>query len=135
METGRHRRRRIDQLQRAGRFDPTILSWTRFNRLQPESRILLFGTDRLDYITTWLAAVSSGIIPIVVSDLYKPPDLLYFLADTSVHALFIDREQLPKLMEIRSELPPSPQTVIVRGEGAAELARHLSKQAIRCASS
>jgi benzoate-CoA ligase family protein len=98
--------------------------------LRPESRILLFGTDSLDYVTTWLAAVNSGVIPVVVSDLYKPPDLLYFLTDTGVCALFIDCEQVPKLREIRGELPSSLRIVIVRGEGAAELARHLPDQTI-----
>ena len=42
--------------------------------LRPEARILLFGTDSLDYVLTWLAAVRLGTVPVVVSDLYKPQD-------------------------------------------------------------
>ena len=52
--------------------------------LRPEARMLLFGTDSLDYVLIWLAAIRLGAVPVVVSDLYKPRELLYFLADTGV---------------------------------------------------
>ena len=61
---------------------------------------MLFGTDSLDYVATWLGSVHAGAIPVVVSDLYKQKDLLYFLVDTAVRVLYIDSEQLPKLIEI-----------------------------------
>lgn len=98
--------------------------------LRPESRLLMFGTDSLDYVATWLGAIRSGVIPVVVSDLHKPPDLLYFLADTAASALFIDAEQLPKLIAIQAELPPALRTVIVRGDGAGELSQQLPGLAI-----
>jgi benzoate-CoA ligase family protein len=98
--------------------------------LQPESRMLLFGTDSLDYVTTWLAAIRLGAVPVVVSDLYKPRDLGYFLADTGVHALFIDAEQLAKLIEIAGAVPSSLRTIVVRGHGAAEAARYFPKQSV-----
>ncbi len=82
----------------------------------PENRILLFGTDSLDYITMWLGAVRIGAVPAVVSDLYKAPDLLYFIRDTAARLLFIDAEQLPKLAEIAAVLPASLETIIVRGD-------------------
>jgi benzoate-CoA ligase len=82
----------------------------------PESRILLFGTDSLDYITLWLGAIRIGAVPAVVSDLYKAPDLLYFIRDTAARLLFIDAEQLPKLAEIAAALPASLETIIVRDE-------------------
>ena len=73
--------------------------------LQPEVRMLMFGTDSLDYVVTWLASIRLGAIPVVVSDLYKQRELLYFLVDTGARVLFIDSEQLPKLIEIAAELP------------------------------
>ena len=82
----------------------------------PENRILLFGTDSLDYVTLWLGAIRIGAIPAVVSDLYKASDLLYFICDTAARLLFIDSEQLGKLAEIAAALPASLETVIVRGE-------------------
>ncbi len=93
----------------------------------PEDRILLFGTDSLDYVVMWLATVRAGAIPAVVSDLYKPRDLLYFLRNTAVRMLFIDAEQLGKLVEIANELPASLQTIIIRGDLSAEIAGKFSQ--------
>jgi benzoate-CoA ligase len=84
--------------------------------LVPESRMLMFGTDSLDYVVTWLAAVRLGAIPVVVSDLYKQDELLYFLTDVAARVLFIDGEQTEKLLAIADRLPNSLETVIVRGE-------------------
>ena len=90
--------------------------------LGPESRLLLFGTDSLDYVTFWLGAVRLGAVPVMISDLYKAKDLAYFLADTAVRLLFIDVEQVPKLLDIASQLPTSLTTILVRGDVSADLA-------------
>lgn len=84
--------------------------------LGPESRLLLFGTDSLDYVTLWLGAIQIGAVPVVISDLYKAKDLAYFLTDTAVPLLFIDVEQIPKLTDIAGELPDSLKTILVRGD-------------------
>lgn len=98
--------------------------------LPPEARLLLFGTDSLDYVTVWLGAVRIGAVPVVISDLYKAKDLAYFLHDTAVRLLFIDVEQLPKLAEIAHDLPASLQTILVRGEVPADLAARFSGRAV-----
>jgi benzoate-CoA ligase len=98
--------------------------------LGPESRLLLFGTDSLDYVTVWLAAVWLGAVPVVISDLYRAKDLAYFLADTAVRLLFIDVEQLSKLLDIAGELPSSLKTILVRGEVSADLAKQLSGRSV-----
>src|SRR5262249_61199231 len=82
----------------------------------PENRILLFGTDSLDYVTMWLGAVRIGAVPAAVSDLYKAPDLLYFVRDTAARFLFIDAEQTGKLAEVAAALPASLEAIIVRGD-------------------
>src|SRR5215467_15005115 len=92
----------------------------------PEDRILLFGTDSLDYVAMWLGAVSAGAIPAVVSDLYRARELLYFLVDTAARFCFIDAEQLGKLVEIASELPRSLEAVIIRGEPEASVVAKLA---------
>jgi benzoate-CoA ligase family protein len=92
----------------------------------PEDRILLFGTDSLDYVAMWLGAVRVGAVPAAVSDLYKARELLYFLRDTAARLCFIDAEQLGKLLEIAGGLPPSLQIVIVRGEPDASVADMLA---------
>src|SRR5260221_2988146 len=96
----------------------------------PEDRVLLFGTDSLDYVAMWLGAVRAGAVPAVVSDLYKARELLYFLRDTAARLCFIDAEQLGKLVEIADELPPSLQIVIVRGEPDASVAARLMGQKV-----
>ena len=92
--------------------------------LAPGARILLFGTDSLEFVATWLGAVRAGVVPAVVSDAYKAPMLRYFLWDTAATALFIDAEQLEKLDEVADELPPTLRYVIVRGEAAELRGRH-----------
>jgi hypothetical protein len=98
--------------------------------LASESRLLLFGTDSLDYVTVWLAAIRLGAVPVVISDLYKAKDLAYFLADTAVRLLFIDEEQLPKLFDIAGELPSSLTTILVRGQISADLATHVAPRSV-----
>ena len=98
--------------------------------LQPEVRMLLFGTDSLDYVVTWLASVQLGAIPVVVSDLYKQRELLYFLIDTGAQVLFIDGEQLPKLIEISAELPATLKTIVVRGDVPHDFARNYPHQSV-----
>jgi len=92
----------------------------------PEDRILLFGSDSLDYVAMWLGAVRAGAVPAVVSDLYKARELLYFLRDTAARLCLIDAEQLGKLIETADGLPPSLQIVIVRGEFDASVAGRLA---------
>jgi benzoate-CoA ligase len=108
----------------AGRIEHTCGALAALG-LAPESRMLMFGTDSLDYVSVWLGAVRAGAVPVVVSDLYKARELLYFIADTGARMLFIDAEQLPKLAEVAAELPASLRTIVVRGDagGLARLPR------------
>ena len=98
--------------------------------LAPEQRLLLFGTDSLDYVTLWLGSVRLGAIPIVISDLYKPKDLAYFLNDTAVQLLFIDEEQLHKLLDVAGDLPSSLKTILVRGVVPGDFAARFPGRAV-----
>ena len=85
-------------------------------KIETGSRILLFATDSLEFLSIWFGAIRAGIVPVVVSDAYKAPNLLYFLRDTAAKSLFIDVEQTGKLDEIADEIPWTLQNVIVRGD-------------------
>jgi benzoate-CoA ligase len=98
--------------------------------LASEQRLLLFGTDSLDYVATWLGSIYLGAIPVVVSDLYKQKDLLYFLVDTAVGVLYIDSEQLPKLIEIAAGIPSTLKTILVRGELSTDIKRNFPRQIV-----
>lgn len=98
--------------------------------LAPEMRMLLFGTDSLDYVAAWLGSIRLGAVPVVVSDLYKTQDLLYFLNDTGARLLLIDAEQMLKLSEIGDQLPPSLQSIVVRGNVSPEMTSRFSGQSV-----
>ncbi len=87
--------------------------------IAPGTRILLFGTDSLEYLALWFGAIRAGVVPVVISDAYKAANLLYFLRDTAAETLFIDAEQVAKLAEIADDLPWPLKTIIVRGKDAA----------------
>ncbi len=90
--------------------------------LHPGDLMLFFGTNSVEYLATWFGALRAGGAPVVVSDLYKAPSLLYFLRDTGAKVLFIDAEQADKLTEITADLPDSLQHIIVRGKADTEIA-------------
>jgi len=89
--------------------------------LEPGERLLLFGTDSLEYLAIWFGAIRIGVVPVVVSDLYKSENLRYFLDDTAAKTLFIDSEQVGKLKDVAGLLPGSLKKIIVR-DGAADAA-------------
>ncbi|MEX2454729.1 MAG: benzoate-CoA ligase family protein [Rhodospirillaceae bacterium] len=89
-------------------------------RIEPGSRLLLFGTDSLEFLATWFGAIRAGIVPVVISDAYKASNLLYFLRDTAAKTLFIDAEQTGKLEEIAFDIPWTLANVIVRGPDIAD---------------
>lgn len=89
--------------------------------LEADTRLLMFGTDSADYIAIWLGSVRAGIVPAVVSDLYKAENLLYFIRDTAAKALYIDAAQIDKLLAIGDELPATLRYVIIHDAPAAEV--------------
>ncbi|MFN0263701.1 benzoate-CoA ligase family protein [Tepidamorphus sp. 3E244] len=96
--------------------------------LAVDSRILIFATDSLATIATWLGSVRSGIVPATISELYKAHQLAYFLRDTAATSLFIDAAQFGKLEEAGDALPDTLKVVIVNGEVGAH--DHLSARGI-----
>ena len=83
-----------------------------------ESRMLVFATDSLEFMACWLGAVRAGVVPATVSDAHKDHHLRYFIEDTACNTLFIDAEQIDKLLSIADDLPDTLQRVIVRGSAA-----------------
>src|SRR5688572_30088554 len=44
-------------------------------------RLLMIGTDSIEFVVLWLACVRAGVIPVVVSDNAKAAQVGYFLDD------------------------------------------------------
>lgn len=84
-----------------------------------ESRMLFFATDSVEYVASWLGAVRAGLVPVVVSDAHKDHHLKYFLEDTAAATLYIDEEQLPKLLSIAGELPKTLSRILVCGSAGS----------------
>lgn len=80
------------------------------------ARLLVVGTDSLEFIALWLACVRTGIVPVVVSDAVKAPQLAYYLHDTEPAVLYVDANQLPKLTEAATDVAAPPEILLVRGE-------------------
>jgi benzoate-CoA ligase len=75
--------------------------------LRPGERLLLFGTDSLDYVVTWLAAIHIGVVPAVVSDLHKSKDLCISFA-IPPHALCSSMSSISKnCLKPRPGSPPA----------------------------
>ncbi|MFC5384770.1 benzoate-CoA ligase family protein [Aquamicrobium segne] len=83
--------------------------------LPRESRVLVSANDSLQTIAIWLGAIRAGLIPVSISDLYKPDMFLYFIEDTGARAVYIDPAQLPKLRALQERLPVTLEKVIVNG--------------------
>lgn len=79
-------------------------------------RLLVVGTDSLEFVALWLACVRAGIVPVVVSDAVKAPQLAYYLRDAEPAALYVDAAQVQKLATAAEEVPASPTVLFVRGE-------------------
>ncbi len=90
-----------------------------------DERIMLFGTDSMAWIATWLGAVRIGLVPAVISDLYKAHQLSYFLSDTAATIAFVDGAQYEKLVEAGSSLPRTLKTVIINHDVPGDTAKPL----------
>lgn len=87
--------------------------------LQRGCRLLMIGTDSLEFVALWLACVRVGVVPVVVSDGVKAPQVGYYLRDAEPAAVYIDAVQAAKLAEIAHTVPTPPRVLLVRGDGAA----------------
>jgi benzoate-CoA ligase len=85
-------------------------------------RLLMVGTDSLEFVALWLACVRAGIVPVVVSDAVKAPQLAYYLRDTEPAALYVDATQMQKLTTAAEDVTAPPDVLFVRGEGDQRVA-------------
>src|ERR1700754_4600477 len=80
------------------------------------SRLLMVGTDSIEFVSLWLACVRVGVVPVAVSDATKAQRLAYYLSDTEPWALYLDSQQAPKYIEVLDDLCLVPELVLVRGQ-------------------
>ena len=85
--------------------------------LQYGARLLMFGTDCIEFVAVWLAAIRRGIIPVAVPDQNKADRLSYFIRDSGASALYLDRAQISKFISVVQNLGSVMKVVILRGDG------------------
>lgn len=83
------------------------------------TRLLMAGTDSLEFISLWLACVRAGVVPVVVPDAVKAPQLGYYVRDSGATAVYVDAAQLPKLDSLSAEPAWAPEVLLVRGPAGA----------------
>lgn len=85
------------------------------------NRLLMVGTDSLEFVALWLSAVRAGAVPVVVSDAVKEDQLAYYVRDNDASALFFDAAQASKVAAVTGRLASVPDLLLMRGEAGASL--------------
>lgn len=94
-------------------------------------RLLMIGTDSIEFVALWLACVRAGVIPVVVSDGAKAAQVGYFLGDAEPSAVYVDAPQVVKLAEVADTVAAPPRVLLVRGDDAARISAWSSVTQIR----
>ena len=97
--------------------------------IEREQRILLCLHDSIDFPTSFLGAITAGIVPVAVNTQPGPDEFTYMLADSRARAVVVSAPVLPAMQKAVNSLPePKPQVIVSdpasagRGEFAAMLA-------------
>ena len=84
--------------------------------LQKGDCICLYTLNRPEYIITFLAAASLGLIISPMNPAYKESEIRYQLSDTEARALLVQRELIPVLKSALAQSPfPDLSHIIVTG--------------------
>src|ERR1700761_165638 len=107
----------ISWKQAADRIEPLAAGLLSLG-VEPEDRIGIASTTRLEWILADLAILCSGAATTTVYPSTNAEDTAYILADSDSKIVFAeDESQLEKLTEKRSELPNLAKVVVIDGSG------------------
>jgi len=85
--------------------------------VQMEQRVVLQVIDSPAFVYAFFGAIKIGAIPVPTNTLLTPRDLRYILEDTRAVAIVVSAPLLPKVLELRGDLPRL-RHVLVTGAGA-----------------
>jgi benzoate-CoA ligase family protein len=97
--------------ERVDRFGHVLRS----GGIHREQRILLALLDTIDWPTTFLGAIKSGIVPVPVNTLMTEDDYRFMLADSRAQVLVVSEALFPKFAKLIESSPDLVQ-VIVSGQ-------------------
>src|SRR5438067_12668042 len=87
--------------------------------VQMEQRIVLQVIDSPAFVYAFFGAIKIGAIPVPTNTLLTSRDLRYILEDTRAVAIVVSAPLLPKVLELRTELPRLKH-VLVTGSPAQD---------------
>src|SRR5438874_12543836 len=82
-----------------------------------EQRVVLLCLDSPQFVYAFFGAIKIGAVPVPTNPLLTPRDLAYILNDSRAVAIVVSAPLLPKVLEIRKEVP-RVRHVLVTGGGA-----------------
>ena len=80
-----------------------------------EQRVLILCLDSPAFAYTFFGAIKIGAVPVPTNTLLTPRDLAYVLNDSRAVAMVVSAPLLPKLLEIRKEVPRLKHVIVVGG--------------------
>jgi benzoate-CoA ligase len=99
-----------EMAERAARVANVLRNWG----LEPGQRIVLCLLDTIDFPTSFLGAIRSGIVPIPVNTLWTASDYAFMLSDSGAQAAIVSESRLPVFLEA-AQLANWSGRVIVSG--------------------
>ena len=85
-----------------------------------EDRVVIQCLDSPAFVYAFFGAIKIGAIPVPTNTLLTPHDLRYILEDARAVAIVVSAPLLPKVLEIRKELPRLRHVLVAAGAGAPE---------------
>lgn len=81
--------------------------------IEPENRVLMILNDSPEFITTYLAAMKIGAIPIPVNTLAGYKDYLFFAKDSRAKLIFVNSEFYEKVKGLKKEVTSLKEIISV----------------------
>jgi acyl-coenzyme A synthetase/AMP-(fatty) acid ligase len=94
--------------------------------VQPDSRVVIFARDSIDWVVAYLGVIWAGGVAIGVNPRLPAVDLAPILVDSEVRFLWCDGDDAATLCALAASLPGSPLVVANGGNEAVDWPRALA---------
>src|SRR5207247_2653860 len=87
--------------------------------IEIEQRVVILCLDSPAFVYAFFGAIKIGAIPVPANTLLTPRDLAYILNDSRAVAIVVSAPLVPKVLEIRAEVPRLRHVIATGGEESA----------------
>ena len=84
-----------------------------------EQRVLILCVDSPAFVYAFFGAIKIGAVPVPTNTLLTPRDLAYVLNDSRAVAVVVSAPLLPKVLEIRKDVPRLKHVIVAGGDQVA----------------